>query len=219
MLGVAVTLAGFSGALLRGGLPYSSWDAPAALSPAFVLPLFGLVGLRASASYPAELAANWLFRVTEQAGGAQYRRGVRVAAARSVVLPLLALLFVPSAVVFGPGVALAHSALAAALALITIEWLFWGFPKVPFTCSYLPDKAQLRVSWPKALLVVGLYCAALPEIAAWALGRPWAWLALLVVLAAVWRALVALRERTCRLERLVFEEAPIPVVTRLGLQD
>ncbi len=214
VLGVALTLAGFGGALLRGGC---GWDTPAALAPAVILPFFGLVGLRASASYPAAREANWVFRVTETPGHA-YRSGVRAVAVREIVLPLLALTAAPHALLWNAGFALAHSALAFGVALVTVEWLFFGFAKIPFTCSYLPGRAKLRTTWPKALAIAILYCGVLPELLARALRRPAAWLALLVLLIAVWQGLVAWRARRARRgEPLVFDEKAVPLVTSLDL--
>ena len=214
VLGVAVTLAGFGGALVRGGC---TWDAPAALAPAVILPFFGLLGLRASASYPAVREANWVFRVTETAG-AGYLSGIRAAAVRDVVLPLLALTAAPHALLWNAGFALAHAALALGVALVTMEWLFFAFPKIPFTCSYLPGRANLRATWPKALTIAILYCGVLPELLAWALHRPAAWLVSLVFLITVWQGLVAWRARRSRRgEPLVFDEKPVPLVTRLDL--
>ena len=38
--------------------------------------------------------------------------------------------------------AAAHLLLALAVALVTIEWLFLGFPKIPFTCTYQPGRRR-----------------------------------------------------------------------------
>jgi len=70
-------------------------------APAFVLPFFALVGFRLAAVYPASLEANWIFRLTEAPGSADYAAGIRRAAQRAVVLPLLALLAVPYAFLWG----------------------------------------------------------------------------------------------------------------------
>ena len=104
VVGVALTLSGLGGLALRD-LGYSAPVIPAEPlhAPAFVLPFFALVGLRLSAAYPASIEANWIFRLTETAGSTDYAAGVRWAALRTVVAPLLVLLAMPYAVALGSG--------------------------------------------------------------------------------------------------------------------
>jgi hypothetical protein len=54
----------------------------------------------------------------------------------------------------GPQVALEHAAFTALLALLILEYLLDPFPKIPFTCSYMPGKANVKVRFG---LWVGLY--------------------------------------------------------------
>ena len=76
VVGVALTLSGLIGLALRD-IGYSAPVLPAQPlhAPAFVLPFFALVGLRLSAVYPASLEANWIFRLTEVPGSADYAAG------------------------------------------------------------------------------------------------------------------------------------------------
>jgi hypothetical protein len=182
-----------------------------------VLPFFALVGLRLAGVYPASIEANWIFRLTEARGSADYAAGVRSAALRTV-LPLLGLLAIPYAALWGPVAAAAHLVLALAIALVTIEWLFLGFPKIPFTCTYQPGKANLRVTWPKHLAIFALYCGLLPRLAARVEARPAAYGLSLGLLLVAWRWLARLRARRARAGRLVFDDAAPPSVTVLGLQ-
>jgi hypothetical protein len=217
VVGVALTLSGFIGLTLRD-IGYSAPVIPSQplYAPAFVLPFFALVGLRLASAYPASIEANWIFRLTEVPGSADYAAGVRSAALRTVVLPLLGLLAVPYVVFWGPAAVAAHLVLALSVALVTVEWLFLGFPKVPFTCTYQPGKANLRVTWPKPLAIFFAYCGLLPRLAAWVEGRPVAYGLSLGLLLLAWRCLVLLRERTA--PRLVFDDAAHPQVTVLGLE-
>ncbi len=219
LVGVALTLSGFIGIALRD-MRYSAPVLPAQplYAPAFVLPFFGLVGLRLSAVYPAALGANWIFRLTELPGSTEYAAGVRRAALTTVVLPLLALVAIPYAVLWGPLAAAAHVTLALAVALVTSEWLFLGFPKVPFTCTYQPGKANLRVTWPKYLAIFVVYCGLLPSVAVQLLANPPAWAASVALLLVAWRLLVRLRERQAVAGRLVFDDAARPHLTTLGLE-
>jgi hypothetical protein len=183
----------------------------------FVLPFFALVGLRLAAVYPAELGASWLFRLTEAPGSGEYAAGVRRAALGRVVLPLLGLLTIPYTLLWGVVQAAALLALGLAVALVTSEWLFLGFAKVPFTCTYQPGKANLRVTWPKYFAIFVVYCGLLPSLAVRVLASPLAWAASVVGLVVVWRVLVRVRERQARAGRLVFDDAAHPHLTLLGL--
>ena len=219
LVGIALTLSGFIGIALRD-MKYSAPVLPAQplYAPAFMLPFFALVGLRLSAVYPAVPGANWIFRLTEVPGSTDYAAGVRRAALTTVVLPLLCLVAIPYAVLWGPLAAAAHVALALAVALVTAEWLFLGFPKIPFTCTYQPGKANLRVTWPKYFAIFAVYCGLLPSVSVRLQASPLAWAASVGLLLVVWRWLVRLRERQAGTGRLVFDDAAHPHLTLLGLE-
>jgi hypothetical protein len=187
-------------------------------APAFVLPFFALVGLRLSAVYPAAADASWTFRLTEAEGSTDYAKGVRWAALRTVVLPLLVLMAGPYTVLWGPAIAAAHLGMALAVALVTVEWLFLAFPKIPFTCTYLPGKANLRVTWPKYAAIFFVYCGLVPRLAAWLLPRPAAYVGALGLLLIAWLWLLRVRGRQARAGRLVFDEKADRHVTVLGLE-
>jgi hypothetical protein len=219
-LGVAITLGGLGALVLR----HYGRDAPLLPSaplhaPAIVLPFFALVGLRLAAAFPATLEANWIFRLTETPRSADYAEGVRAAAMRTAVWPVLGALGLPYAVLWGPWPALALLALAWAVGRLTVEWLFLGFAKVPFTCTYQPGKANLRVTWPKYAAIFLVYCAWLPALASWLLTRPLAYGIALLLLLGARKALVRAGERSlARSGRLLFDDRAPAFVTGLDLQ-
>ena len=159
-----------------------------------MLPFFALVGLRLAAAFPSSLDANWVFRVTEAPGAPGYAAGVRAAALRAVILPLIAALAVPFAIVLGPWLAAAHLGLALVVALFTAEWLFLEFPKVPFTCTLPAGRANLRVTWPKYATVFFVYCGLAPAAAARLLDHPIPYAVSVALLLVGWQGLVRLRQ-------------------------
>jgi hypothetical protein len=217
VVGLALTLSGFIGMALRE-IGYSAPVLPAQprLAPVFVLPFFALVGLRLAAVYPAEWGANWIFRLTEAPGSSDYAAGVRRAAVGRVVLPLVGLLAVPYALVLGPLPAAALLGLSLAVALVTSEWVFLGFSKVPFTCTYQPGKANLRVTWPKYAAIFVIYCGLLPSLAVRVVASLPAWIASVVLLLVAWRGLA--RAREARALPLVFDDVAHPHLTILSLE-
>jgi hypothetical protein len=216
-VGVALAVNGIAGTYLREQgrsapvIPTFPW-----LAPAFVLPFFALVGLRLAATYPSSPEANWLFRLTEAPGAPDYALGVRRAALRVVVLPLLGTLAVLYVAFWGPARAAALVGLGLAVALVTVEWLFLGFPKVPFACTYLPGAANLRVTWPKHAAVFFVYCGVLPALAARLLASPPAYVVAVSLLLGVRWALARAADRS-RPPRLVFDQEAHRFVTGLGL--
>ena len=219
VVGLALTLSGFGGLALRE-LGHSAPVVPAEPlhAPAFVLPFFALVGLRLAAAYPASIEANWIFRLAETTGSTDYVAGVRWAALRTVVAPLMVLLAVPYAVLWGPEMAAAHLFLGLAVALVTSEWLFLAFPKIPFTCTYLPGKANLRATWPKYAAIFLVYGSLVPRLGVWLLARPVAYVVSLASLALAWRWLARIRDGEARAGRLVFDDKADAHVTVLGLE-
>jgi hypothetical protein len=219
-LGVALTLSGLGAVLLR----LYGRDAPVIPSaplhaPAILLPFFALVGLRLAAAFPASIEANWIFRLTETPRSTDYAQGLRAAAMMTAVWPVLAALAVPYAVLWGAGRTFAYLGLAWAIARVTIEWLFAGFSKVPFTCTYQPGKAKLRMRWPKYALVFFLYCAALPALTEWLLLRPLAYAIAFVALVLAREALAwVIQRRLARDGSLLFEDRAPAYITRLELE-
>ena len=202
VVGLALTLSGLGGLALRD-LGYSAPVIPAEPlhAPAFVLPFFALVGLRLSAVYPASIEANWIFRLTECRARPTTRPAFDGRPCGSSSCRCSVLLAVPYAVLWGPTMAAPHLVLALAVALVTIEWLFLGFRKIPFTCTYLPGKANLRVTWPKYAAIFLVYCGLVPRLAVWLLARPLAYVVSLALLVLAWRGLVRSRGRGARAGR------------------
>jgi hypothetical protein len=117
---------------------------------------------------------------------------------------------VPYALVLSPLAVAAHLGLALAVALVTSEWLFLGFEKVPFTCTYQPGKAHLRVTWPKYAAIFVVYCGLLPRLSVRLLASPTAWAVSVALLLVAWFLLVRVRDRQARASRLVFDDAAHP---------
>src|SRR5208337_3844534 len=100
---------------------------------------------RAVFQFPAELASNWLFRLTESRWAEISRSATRKRVLVSGLAPVLLLLALATR---SPLRILFQFAAGALL----IELMFWAFDKVPFTCSYFPGRTNLSV-----LFVLYLY--------------------------------------------------------------
>src|SRR5581483_2506397 len=145
-LSAGISVAAFFAAAIRGARLVVSEDGARAAS--FVLGFFLISGFRAVFQFPAELGANWIFRLTE----ARWTEVSRAAARRFVLavsVVLLLILALPLEVsLWKWPVILEHCASGFLASALLVEALFWNFDKVPFTCSFFPGRTSL------ALLVV-----------------------------------------------------------------
>ncbi|MBM3747355.1 MAG: hypothetical protein FJW34_16335 [Acidobacteria bacterium] len=206
--------------VIQGGPGQLFQPSPVMLAVSLVLLFFVLVGMRVLFTVPAELHANWIFQLTEHRDRRPYLAAVRKAVLAVGVAPLVAVGLLGYALLWGWAPALKHALYCLLLALLLMEGLLLGFRKIPFTCSYLPGKANLKVMWPFYWVGFSLYAVSTAGLEAWLWRTPWRFAAFVVAAAAALAVLVALRRRRVRrgLE-LVYEEAPEPTVRTLDLQE
>lgn len=145
-LSAGLCVAGFFCVAVRDGRMALSTSG--ARSAAFVLGFFFISGFRAVFQFPAELGANWIFRLTEAKWTETARSATRKAALAVSVAALLAMTLPLELEAWRWPVVLEHCAVQVFAAALLVEAMFWNFDKVPFTCSYFPGRASL------ALLVV-----------------------------------------------------------------
>ena len=119
--------------------------AQTALGIPLILLFFLIVGLRVSFSIPMEVRANWLFRLTDPIAGGAYLSASRKTLLLLALAPVVAIAAPVYMAVWPWPRALGHAAFLAAFGLLMIELALTGFAKVPFTCSYLPGKANLKI--------------------------------------------------------------------------
>jgi hypothetical protein len=139
------------------------------LSFPLIASFFILIGLRFSFSVPADLNANWIFKIIEKHRLETAYGGVHKFMLCAFFIPMLTL-FVPFyLVIWDPLLVLLHTAYVSMLSLILIEMLLFQFEKLPFTCSYLPGKANLKLWWPVYVLACILYTYGMTELELWLL--------------------------------------------------
>ncbi len=163
-----------------------------ALAASMITMLFAVVGLRVVFAMPIELRANWIFRVANTRGLPDALRATR----RSMLILSVAPVWI-----------LWSSPLATGLfGAMLVELCLLDFYKIPFTCSYLPGKANVYyLFFAYTLLFLPLLHAAA------GLDRR----LLLLVLSV---STILLRLRTASPAELRFEEVEPPAVQILGLQ-
>jgi len=113
-----------------------------------------LCGFRHVLSIPAELAANWIFRLNESHGREAWMKAVE----RLVILYAIAPVYLavtPLAIyLLGLPLALRMTTLQLLTSLTFFEFLFYSWQQFPFTCAYIPGKRPL-------VAIIGMYFALL----------------------------------------------------------
>jgi len=140
-VGVAIAL--FFGVAVREGKIALSPDG--ARSFAFVLGFFLISGFRGVFQFPAELAANWLFRITAARWIEVSRSATRKLVLAIGLAPLLIFSLPWELAAWDWPIVLEHSVVQLVAAGLLVEVFFWNFDKVPFTCSYFPGRTGVAL--------------------------------------------------------------------------
>jgi hypothetical protein len=196
----------------------STLPSAVALGVPLVLTYFLMFGVRVAFEIPAPLRANWMFRF-----GVDPATREAAALAKCVMIafeaPLLAAAFAVFAYFWDWRIALLHSAVIAAMALLLIETILFNFRKIPFACSAPPFKQTTIVSL--ILYIIGLFAfsAAIPPLERAAFRQPFPSAESIAFLLMLWWAcLYAARKNQIEPERsLIFEDALPPAVQLLDL--
>jgi hypothetical protein len=192
--------------------------AQTALGIPLILLFFLIVGLRVSFSIPIEVRANWLFRLTDPFGSGAYLYAARKTLLLFAVAPVVAIAAPFYMAAWSWPRALGHTAFLAALGLLIVEVALTGFAKVPFTCSYLPGKANLKIMfgvyWGLLIIVSEL----VTDVEQAGLRNPENYARLMCVTLLAW-LIAARRARGARtrIPALSFEEQPEAALVGLGL--
>jgi len=118
-----------------------------------------ITGIRHVMRLPAELPANWIFRLTETQGRKQWMQAVERFVMCYTVIPIYVLLFPVAVRAVGWGMATRMAILQVMVSLTFFDLLFYGWQQLPFTCSYVPGKR------PMVAIVagyMGALCAIVP---------------------------------------------------------
>jgi len=217
-VGFGLVLQGVMGALSRQGTPALDRPAASLLSVPLVLSFFLLSGMRFVFTLPAELRANWVFQLSDADGRKECLAGVRKAMFAFGITPLLLSLFPVYVFLWGWSGAIFHSFYDAVLSLLLIEVLLFRFHKIPFTCSYLPGKANITGLWFVYGIGFATYAYSMATLEARILQDGWR-MALGYLLGSLAVMLVYLYRNRALSEgfSLVFEEQPEPAVRTLNL--
>ena len=177
-----------------------------------------LNGFRHVLAIPSELRANWIFRITESQGRAEWMSAVERFVMAYAVAPIYLILFPVTVYIMGFPIALRMTTLQLLVSLSIFEALFHSWQKLPFTCSYEPGKRPL-------VGIVGGYiavlCGMVPIVSVVIATASQVWFVYpfyLLNFAAIYIWLRRQRREGWGEAKLIYEDLPA-VVTDLGIKE
>ena len=210
---------GLALSLLRGEL---ATPAPAPVSmdlliSTFLMMFFAVAGLRNVSALPISLTANWVLRTTQLRPSESYVAATRRTLFLLAVVPVW-LVSAALSLRFRPIEHVAtHLVVLALLGCLLVEICLIGFYKVPFTCSYLPGKANIQLIFWGFVIVMIAFVIPCAEFELSALGAPLKVVFMLSFLGAALWALWIFNRHRAESAVIHFEEIPDEVITTLGL--
>jgi hypothetical protein len=218
-IALAISLAYLKSYLYGTMLPRENRDVPL-LAPSVILLFFAVIGARAVFALPITLPANWIFRITLVHGPKAYFSATRKALAAVAATPVLLTCGAAYCFLWPNRKGIEHVVILGLFSVILVERSLHSFRKIPFSCSYLPGKANLKVT----LAVYGglflILCPAGIQIEAVSLQKTsgFAMLALILLAAAVWSWLRTVRMAASPDARVQFDEVPVADIFALDLR-
>ncbi len=189
------------------------------LASSIIMICTAILGTRVAFSMPADLRANWIFRTVPLPRPSDCIVGARRGLLLLAAVPIWAASAVLFLSIWPLRMAILHLGILALLAVALAEGSMLTFRKIPFTCSYLPGKANVYLAfWTYTMLGVPVldFCTRVEWRALHSLGIA---VAIMIMLAAVaaglklWTSFMT-KEREVELK---FEESPEPAVFALDL--
>jgi hypothetical protein len=190
------------------------------IGASFVTTICWIVGVRAAFVIPIEARANWIFRLALTDGPAEPLAAARLSLLAAGAGPVWLAAAVVFLLLWPTPQALQHLVVLALFGAALAALCLRGFRKIPFTCTYLPGTSQLHITLALSAMLGlnSLFLAATYERRS--LYDFKLYVEIVAALAAVtgigWYSLRAGDGRSR--EALTFDQAPEPVVMRLGLE-
>lgn len=191
---------------------------PGCLTGTLIMTCISVLAARIIIGLPIELKSNWIFQLTHTHASRDYRSAVRLALFTIAVAPVLIASMTISLWIRGGWSAAIH---ITALVLLTgslVEAACFRLRKIPFTCSWMPGKANVLVIFFGFFFAIPLSLTAgyhefhLLESKA---GRTWLLIALAALALALRLATQAFAQPTSQWD---FEEHEEPQFLNLNLE-
>jgi hypothetical protein len=213
--GVAFVVMGLLTVISRKGLEGLRQVDSSLMSIPLVLSFFILVGMRMVFSIPAELGSNWAFKLAEGEGRLRGAAAVHKVMLFLGVIPLFAGLLPIYLIWWDWQTSLLHVSYGLVLALFLIECLLSKLNKIPFTCSYLPGKANLKLLWWVYLFLFTTYAYGMTGVEQWLLRRPTRFVVFYAAAFTIVAWMIRRRRSRSTASHFIYDETPGPLVLDL----
>ncbi len=170
-------------------------------------------GLRHAFRLPAELQANWLFRITESQGRAQWMAAVERAIVLFAIVPIYALDAPVAIATRGWGLGLRLLTLQALLSLTIFEGLFHSWQQLPFACSYAPGERAVTTILGKYMGAIFFVAPPLAVLTAVYSQIPATFAVVAAAFTAAWLRMRYLRRQGWGETRLIYEDDPLALLS------
>lgn len=149
---------------------------------------FAVIGTRAVFALPIVLPANWIFRITMVHRPAAYFAAVRKSLITLTVVPVWILSAIVDFSIWPARPALEHMIVLVMTGFLLVARALYQFRKIPFACSYLPGKANLKMKLGIYGIVFLLFGDLGVQFELWTMQKPARFVVLTAILlaAAVW---------------------------------
>jgi hypothetical protein len=173
----------------------------------FILGFCILVGIRIAFAIPADLRANWLFRLWIDSADDIPRSVARQILIIHTLSWLLPLCFLYSVWLWSWRIALLHTVVVAGCFVSLIEVLIVRLRKIPFTCPYPAFQSHSALIGVAGLFGFLGFAIYLPEFEQWALADLWRVSFFVPLIAAVLVSVRQYRKQMLDMDKqLIFEE-------------
>jgi hypothetical protein len=187
------------------------------LMSTFMMMSFGVLGLRAISSLPISLHANWMLRTTQLRSTTRYIGATRLCFLLFGAAPVWIICAAISAHLTPWQAVAKHLAFLAVFGCGLVELGLIRFYKVPFTCSYLPGKANIQVIFWGFVFVFLILAFTVGNYELATFSDEGKYVQLMVLTGAAAAGMAAYNQIKARTAVLYFEELPPEILTRLGL--
>jgi hypothetical protein len=170
-------------------------DATFAAVP-IVISFFALLGMRMVFSLPVNLKANWVFRMLESPDPEADLMAVRKLMLAMGVAPAALISAVAFPAMWGAAAGFRFAGVVLLISLLVLELLMREFRKIPFTCSYMPGKANLKFTLGLYICAFSVATVLIAKAAVQAAERPWIFVLVAGICAAALAALVWMRRKS-----------------------
>jgi hypothetical protein len=191
---------------------------PALLAVPLELACLLVIGLRALYAMPVDLQANWSFRITERGGILAVRRAAVLFLWTVAILPVAWLPLPVYWLLWGGTRAVFHCLFLTLTGCALLEVLMRNFDKLPFACSILPGKHNLRVTFAIYVVLFTFSCWWVAVMEETMLKSATGMTVGLILPSVVWLTMALRRRRQEQPESIRFDETGQPELELLQLQ-